>query len=93
MLFGSANHDERVFENPDVLDIDRQVHGRTTRSATASTTAWATRLPGSRPASRWKSSSSTLGEWEVDEANVVRNQLVPGRGIAHTPITFDPTGV
>ena len=24
MLFGSANHDERVFENPDVLDITRQ---------------------------------------------------------------------
>ena len=36
---------------------------------------------------------SALGGWEVDEANVVRNQLVPGRGIAHTPITFDPTGV
>jgi hypothetical protein len=34
---------------------------------------------------------AALGEWDVDAAGVVRNHLVPGGGIAHTPITFEPS--
>jgi hypothetical protein len=32
----------------------------------------------------------TLGDWEVEEQGVVRNQLVPTRGVAHAPIHFAP---
>jgi hypothetical protein len=34
---------------------------------------------------------ATIGDWEVDEENVELNQLVPTRGVAHAPITFDPS--
>ena len=29
-----------------------------------------------------------LGKWEVDESSIVRNQLVPGRGVASANIRF-----
>ena len=32
---------------------------------------------------------SALPEYALDEDGVVRNQLVPTRGIAHAPILFD----
>ena len=31
----------------------------------------------------------TLGDWEVDEAGIERSQLVPTRGLMHTPISFE----
>jgi hypothetical protein len=32
----------------------------------------------------------TIPDFEVDENEVVRNQLVPTRGVAHAPISFEP---
>ena len=29
-----------------------------------------------------------IPDWEIDESGVVRNQLVPTRGVAHAPIRF-----
>ena len=62
--------------------------GCTGASATASTTAWATRWPASRSRVALQVLLETLGDWEVDEDRVERNQLVPTRCISHADITF-----
>jgi cytochrome P450 len=92
MLFGSANHDERVFERPDVLDITRQ--GARPHYSFGHGIHYCLGNAVARLQTRvaLEELVSALGAWDVDEGNVVRNQLVPGRGIAHTPITFDPSG-
>jgi cytochrome P450 len=89
LLYGSANHDETVFANPDVLDLDRNVrshwsfgHGIHHCLGNA-----AARLE-TRVA--LEVLTEHIPEWEVDEAEVVRTQLVPTRGIAHLPIRFAP---
>ena len=89
LLYGSANHDETVFANPDVLDLDRPVKshwtfGRGIHHCLGSAVA---RLE-TRVALQVLVDS--LGDWEVPEAGVVRYQLVPTRGIAHAPVHFEP---
>jgi hypothetical protein len=88
LLYGSANHDETVFPDPDVLDFDRDVKSHWTfghgihfclgnavarLEVRVALQALLERVP----------------DWEVDEAGVVRTQLVPTRGVAHAPIRFD----
>ena len=91
MLFGSANHDETVFENPDQLDITRQ--GARPHYSFGHGIHYCLGNAVARLQTRvaLEELVNALGEWDVDEAGVVRNQLVPGRGIAHTPITFEPS--
>jgi cytochrome P450 len=89
LLYGSANHDETVFERPDVLDFDREVRyhwtfGHGIHHCLGNAVA---RLE-TRVALQVM--VETIGEWEIDEAGVVRNQLVPTRGVGHAPIRFDP---
>ena len=88
LLYGSANHDETVFENPDVLDFDRTVKthwtfGHGIHYCLGNAVA---RLE-TRVAIQ--AMLDTIGDWEVDEAALERNQLVPTRGVAHAPITFE----
>ena len=90
MLFGSANHDETVFDDPDRLDVTRtgvRPHysfGHGIHYCLGNAVArLQTRIA-------LQELVETIGEWEVDEAGIVRNQLVPGRGVAHAPITFAP---
>jgi cytochrome P450 len=89
LLYGSSNHDETVFERPDVLDFDRQVKSHWTFGhgihyclgnavARLETRVAVQVLLG------------TIPDFEVDEADIVRNQLVPTRGVAHAPISFEP---
>src|SRR4051794_15035591 len=77
MLFGSANHDERVFEDPEVLDITRQ--GARPHYSFGHGIHYCLGNAVARLQTRvaLEELVSALGEWEVDEANVVRNQLVP----------------
>ena len=87
LLYGSANHDERVFPNPDVLDLDRDARshwafGHGIHHCLGNAVA---RLE-LRVALQVL--LETIPEWEVDEAGVVLNQLVPTRGVAHAPIRF-----
>jgi cytochrome P450 len=89
LLYGSANHDETVFEDPDRLDLDRVVKSHWTfgRGIHTCLGAAVARLE-TRVALQVL--LETLGDWEVEEQGVVRNQLVPTRGVAHAPIHFAP---
>jgi cytochrome P450 len=89
LLYGSANHDETVFEDPDVLDLDRDVRSHWTfghgihHCLGSAVARLETRVA-------LEVLTARIPEWEVDEAEVVRTQLVPTRGIAHLPIRFAP---
>ena len=89
LLYGSSNHDETVFERPDVLDFDREVKFHWTFGhgihyclgnavARLETRVAIQVLLG------------TIPDFEIDESEIVRNQLVPTRGVAHAPISFEP---
>jgi cytochrome P450 len=88
MLFASGNRDAEHFRDPDTLDLTRPPnkthlafgHGIHFCLGTA-----VARLEG-RVA--LEELVARLGEWEVDESSIVRNQLIPGRGVASTNIRF-----
>ena len=89
LLYGSANHDEAVFADADLLDLDRDVRahwafGHGVHHCLGSAVARIeTRVALAALAAR-------IPDWDVIEAGVVRNQLVPTRGVAHAPIEFAP---
>jgi cytochrome P450 len=85
LLYGSANHDERVYPDPDVLDLDREVKAHWTfghgiHYCLGNAVA---RLEVRVALSELV---SVVGDWEVDETAIERNQLVPTRGVAHAPV-------
>ena len=92
MLFGSANHDETVYDDPDRLDITRK--GARPHYSFGHGIHYCLGNAVARLQTRvaLQELVETLGDWDVDESGVVRNQLVPGRGVAHVPVTFEPSG-
>ncbi len=91
LLYGSANHDETVFEEPDRLDLERDVklHWTFGHGIHYCLGAAVARLE-TRVALQCL--LETLGDWEVDEPAVVREQLVPTRGVRTAPMSFEPVG-
>jgi cytochrome P450 len=89
MLYGSANHDEAVYDEPERLDFDRDVkfHWGFGHGLHYCLGAAVARLE-IRVALQVL--MANLPAWEVDEAHVERYQLVPTRCISHAPITFEP---
>ena len=92
LLYGSANHDETVFANPEVLDLERKVKtnwtfGHGIHYCLGNAVA---RLE-TRVAIQ--ALLDTIGDWELDESALERNQLVPTRGVAHAPISFEMANV
>jgi cytochrome P450 len=89
LLYGSANHDERVFPDPDRLDLDREVRaqwsfGRGIHTCLGAAVArLETRVALEVLLER-------IGDFEVDLAGLERYQLVPTRGVAHAPVHFEP---
>jgi cytochrome P450 len=89
LLYGSANHDETVFENPDVLDIERPVK-------THWTFGHGIHYCLGNAVARLETRVSlqvlleSLGQWEIDDDAIVRGQLVPTRGVNSAPISFEP---
>lgn len=87
LLYGSANHDETVFPDPDVLDLDRQfknhwTFGHGIHFCLGNAVArLETRIA-------LECLLEVAPEYEIDEQGIVRNQLVPTRGVAHLPIAF-----
>lgn len=85
LLYGSANHDETVFENAEALDFARpsRFHWAFGHGIHTCLGASAARLE-IRVALQVL--LAELGEWDVEEAGIVRNQLVPTRGVACAPV-------
>jgi len=88
LLYGSANHDDTVFSDPEVLDFDRDmkphwVFGHGIHFCLGNAVA---RLE-TRVALQVL--VETLGDWDLEESEIVRNQLVPTRGIAQAPVRFE----
>ena len=85
VLYGSANHDEEAFPNPDVLDFERDVRSHWTfGSGIHFCLGNAVARLEVRVA--LEELVAAFPEYELDEAGVVRNQLVPTRGVAQVPI-------
>ncbi len=87
LLYGSANHDESVWPDPERFDLERDARahlgfGRGIHTCLGSSAA---RLE-IRVALQLL--LETAPDWEVDEAAVVYNQLVPTRGLGAAPIHF-----
>jgi cytochrome P450 len=88
VLYGAANHDERVYPAPEVFDIERQnvkahwAFGHGIHYCLGNAVA---RL---EVRVALEVLTERLADWAVDEGGVELNQLVPTRGVAHAPITF-----
>ena len=89
LLYGSANHDETVFERPEELDLDRSIKthwtfGHGIHFCLGNAVArLETRVALQELILR-------IPEYGIDEAGIVRNQLVPTRGVGRAPVEFDP---
>jgi cytochrome P450 len=92
LLYGSANHDENVYDNPDVLDFDRTVKYHWTFGH-------GIHYCLGNAVARLETRVSiqvlleTIRDWEVDNAGIVRGQLVPTRGVNAAPISFEPVTI
>jgi hypothetical protein len=87
LLYGSANHDERVFAEPERLDLERDARshwafGHGIHHCLGSAVA---RL---EVRTALEVLLEAIPDYAVDEASVVLNQLVPTRGVAHARIEF-----
>jgi cytochrome P450 len=87
LLYGSANHDEAVYPDPERLDFDRSARshwafGHGIHHCLGSAVA---RLE-IRVALQVL--LEAIPDWDVEEPDIVLNQLVPTRGVAHAPIRW-----
>jgi len=88
MLYGSANHDERAFDDPETFDVERpnpRPHygfGHGIHYCLGNAVA---RL---EIRCALQSLIDKIGDWEVDEDGVELSQLVPTRGVARAPISL-----
>lgn len=88
ILYGAANHDETVFENPEALDFDRprvKTHWGFGQGIHTCLGAAVARL---ETKVALQALLEVAPEYDVVESELVRNQLVPTRGVAHAPIVF-----
>ena len=87
LLYGSANHDETVYDDPDALDFDRDVkfHWGFGHGIHYCMGAAVARLE-IRVALQVL--FENVADYEVDEASIQRYQLVPTRCISHAEIAF-----
>jgi cytochrome P450 len=87
LLYGSANHDDTVYDAPDALDVTREAKAQWTFGhgihfcLGAAVAKLETRVA-------LKCFVEVIGEWDVDDDAVVRSQLVPTRGITSAPVRF-----
>ena len=89
VLYGSANHDERVHPEPERFDLDRE----------AAKAHWAfghgihyclgNAVARLEITCALRALVERIGDWEVDEASVELNQLVPTRGVAGARVSFE----
>jgi cytochrome P450 len=88
VLYGAANHDERVYADPETFDLDREnvkahwAFGHGIHYCLGNAVARLEVKAG------LQTLVEQLGDWEVDEASVELNQLVPTRGVASAKVSF-----
>jgi cytochrome P450 len=87
LMYGSANHDETVYSDPETLDFDREVkfHWGFGHGIHYCMGAAVARLE-IRVALQVL--FENLADYEVDEPSIQRYQLVPTRCISHADIVF-----
>ena len=86
MWYLSANRDEDVFDDAEAIDLDATTPTVTSRSGTASTTAWAADSPSSSSAScgRRSSSGSTASRSRTNPARTFSSFV---HGYTSLPVT------
>jgi cytochrome P450 len=85
LLYGAANHDERVWPEPETFDIGRAPRanygfGHGIHHCLGNAVAKLEIRCAMDELVR------ALGDWHVDEASIELNQLVPTRGVAHARV-------
>ena len=90
LLIGSANRDERVFENPDEYRIDREIGPKLTSFGSGAHFCLGAHLARMEARVALTELFKRIRGYEVDEANAVRVHSSSVRGFAHLPITVQP---
>ncbi len=85
LLYGSANHDETVFDRPDELDLDRDV-GRHWTFGHGIHFCLGNAVARLETRIALEELLARIPDYAVDESGIVRNQLVPTRGVACAPL-------
>jgi cytochrome P450 len=90
VLYGSANHDESVYPDPETFDISRV--GAKAHYAFGHGIHYCLGNAVARLEIKCALQAllGRIPDWEVAEDAVELNQLVPTRGVATAPITFEP---
>jgi len=87
LLIGSANRDERVFENPDEYRIDREIGPKLVSFGSGAHFCLGAHLARMEARVALTELFKRIRGYEVDEANAVRVHSSSVRGFAHLPIT------
>lgn len=90
LLAGSANRDERAFENPDEYRIGRDIGSKLVSFGSGAHFCLGAHLARMEARVALTELFKRISNYEVDEANAVRVHSSSVRGFAHLPITVTP---
>jgi cytochrome P450 len=90
LLAGSANRDERAFENPDEYRIGRDIGSKLVSFGSGAHFCLGAHLARMEARVALTELFKRISGYEVDEANAVRVHSSSVRGFAHLPITVTP---
>jgi len=87
LLIGSANRDERVFEDPDAYRIDREIGPKLVSFGSGAHFCLGAHLARMEARVALTELFKRIRSYEIDEANSVRVHSSSVRGFAHLPMT------
>ncbi|MGE4650246.1 MAG: cytochrome P450, partial [Myxococcota bacterium] len=89
MLFASGNRDPEHFDDPDTLDVTRPENRTHLGFSHGIHYCLGSAVARLEARIALEEMLARLGPWRVDEQSVLRNQLVPGRGIGRAILHFE----